>query len=246
MLSKSEIKYIQSLTQKKFRQQYGQFIIEGPKLIHELFVRKPAWLKHIYGNKSWWEQQSHAIQNEVQAFFTEIELFELEKISSLQAPQDVLAIVEMPIIEKQPLTNDHWILALDGIRDPGNMGTIIRTAHWFGVHQIFCSHDCVDSFSSKVVQASMGSIFCVNIFYEDLSRFLANCSAPVYGALLSGVSINKIVQPAKGIILIGNEGKGIRQELIPFITHAVTIPGKSDAESLNAAIAAGILMYKFI
>jgi RNA methyltransferase, TrmH family len=253
MLTKSEVKYIQSLSQKKFRAEYNQFVAEGPKLINELLTRKPGWVKKIYATNDWWSNQAAVLKNKFQACFTPTEVFELEKISNLQTPQDVLAVVEMPAededissAEDEDISSaDNKILALDGIQDPGNMGTIIRTAHWFGIHTIICSSDCADVFQPKVVQASMGSIFSVAVVYKNLEDFLAEKTRPVYGALLNGLPVQSVTAATDAIILIGNEGKGIRPNLISYINHPVTIPGFSDAESLNAAVAAGILLYSF-
>ena len=151
----------------------------------------------------------------------------------------------MPEAEADISSAEGRILVLDGIQDPGNMGTIIRTAHWFGIDTIICSPDCADVFQPKVVQASMGSIFSVAVVYKNLEDFFAENTKPVYGALLNGQPVNTVTAATDAIILIGSEGKGIRLNLIPFITHPVTIPGFSDAESLNAAVATGILLYSF-
>lgn len=262
MLSKNEIKYIQNLAQKKYRQQVNEFVVEGPKLTNELLVRKPDWLVKIYGTKDWWGKQPEKLKQNFHAFYIGVETFELEKISNLQTPQEVLAVASLQftvsswqntdlvrqITEKQMLTahrqpeTANWIIALDCIQDPGNLGTVIRTAHWFGILQIICSLDCADAFSPKVVQASMGSIFSVSIIYTDLEKFLSKQKWPVYGALFKGENIYKQANIEKGILLIGNEGKGISKSLLPFISHPITIPALGDAESLNAGVAAGILM----
>ncbi len=242
MLQKNEAKYIQSLHHKKQRDEQGLFIAEGPKVIGELIKRQPDWIKNIYATANW--QLPHLKKvGEINSFtVTQIEAFELEKISALQTPQQVLAIVEQPIFSYKP--TNGWLLALDGIQDPGNLGTIIRTAHWFGIEQVICSPDCADAFSPKVVQASMGSVFWVKPIYRELQPFFETYEQPVYGAFLDGKSISKIDKVVPGCILIGNEGKGIRKEVLPFITQKLTIPGGyGDAESLNAAIAAGILMH---
>jgi len=250
MLSKNEIKYIQSLSHKKFRQEHGFFIAEGPKLFNELWTRKPTWLERLYATKSYWDQLTKELQQSLQHAYMPVEDFELSKISMLQTPQELLAVVKIPSEHSEAAIAEidqanNWMLALDNIQDPGNMGTLIRTAHWFGIHQIVCGHGCVDVYSPKVVQASMGSIFATNILYADLSDFFQQKKLPVYGALLHGEPLGKINPSKKGIILIGNEGHGISETLISQIDHPVTIPGHSDAESLNAAMAAGILMYAF-
>ncbi len=245
MLPKSVIKYIQSLSQKKFRTEYGQFVAEGTKVVSELLCRKPGWVKNIYATQEWWNSQSTTLKNKFQAYFTVTETFELEKISNLQTPQEVLAVVAMPVSASEDVFANNQILALDGLQDPGNMGSILRTAHWFGIHTIICSPDCADVFQPKVIQASMGSIFSVAVAYKNLEDFLAENEKPVYGALLNGLPVQTVTAAPDAIILIGNEGKGIRPNLISFINHPITIPGFSDAESLNAAVAAGILLYSF-
>ena len=245
MLTKSEVKYIQSLSHKKFRTESAQFVAEGPKILSELISRKPALLHRFFGTENWWQKQPDTFRNSYQRKFTAVADFELEKISNLQTPQEVLALVNMPV-QKNVVENSHIILVLDGIQDPGNMGTIIRTAHWFGIQHIVCSEDCTDVFAPKTVQATMGSLFSTQVLYTPLETYLAQQKIPVYGALLNGAPLAKMQFSKPAILLIGNEGKGIRPEPMPFITNPVTIPGYSDAESLNAAIAAGILMYGMI
>lgn len=239
MLPKNEAKYIQSLHHKKFRDEHSVFIAEGPKVVGELLKRQPDWVKKIYATADWLLGLSQNMGKTVQPLFTEIEKFELEKISALQTPQQVMAIAERPVFSYQ--NKEGWLMALDGIQDPGNLGTIIRTAHWFGIQQVVCSMDCADAFSPKVVQASMGSVFKVNTVYRDLFAFFNNYDLPVYGALLEGKNITE-AKAVEGCILIGSEGKGIRPDVLPFVTQKLTIVGNSDAESLNAAVAAGILM----
>ena len=241
MLPKNEVKYIQSLHHKKQRDEYGLLLAEGPKVVGELIKRQPDWIQKIYATADWLANLPVATQQFVQPFYSPIEAFELEKISALQTPQQVLAIAERPVFSYT--SNENWLLALDGIQDPGNLGTIIRTAHWFGINQVACNLDCADAFSPKVVQASMGSVFGVKIIYRELPQFFENYHQPVYGALLNGTPISVQAKKKPGCILIGNEGKGIRAEVLSFITEKLTIPGHGDAESLNAGVAAGILMH---
>lgn len=245
MLPKSEIKYIQSLSLKKFRQEHQSFVAEGDKIVHELMKRRPEWLQWLYATEQWWHQCDPALRQLVGERITFIEAFELEKISNLRTPQEVMATILLPLDHTIDIKAEDLILALDGIQDPGNMGTIIRTAHWFGIDKILCSPDSADVYAPKVVQASMGSVFMVEVEYTSLPERLAAAGVPVYGALLNGEPVERIGKGTKGIIVIGNEGNGIRPEVIPTITHPVTIPGAGDAESLNAAIATGILLYSF-
>lgn len=180
-------------------------------------------------------------------FPTNIKLFEvnnaeLDKISTLQTPQGILALVNMPLkqkIEPNSLRN-KFSLVLDDIQDPGNLGTIIRTADWFGIDHIICSEQTVEVYNPKTVQATMGSLARMNIFYTDLGAFIKDAELPVYGALLNGNNIYKIDWGNEGLILLGNEGHGISEKLIKKITIPVTIPRIGQAESLNVAVSAAI------
>lgn len=172
----------------------------------------------------------------------EISVTELEKISSLKTPQDVIAQIRLPA---WPVPDHHELkgkfsLVLDGIQDPGNMGTIIRIADWFGIGNIICSEDTVDSYNPKVVQACMGSLARVKVHYVNLVDFLANVPLPVFGALLHGSNIYRTDLGNEGLIIMGNEGNGIRSEVQKMITKAITIPRVGKAESLNVAIATAI------
>lgn len=235
MISKNEIKYIQSLFQKKNRDTEGLFIAEGVKLVDEL-LHSDFIIQKIYATDEWIKSRA-SISNVVL-----VESFELEKISGLMTPNQVLAIARKNIPKQEPVEKDHITLVLDGIQDPGNLGTIIRIADWFGVTQIVAGNDTADVYNPKTVQATMGSICRVNVWYKELSSWLANAKLPVYGALLNGKSIFETERLKEGIIVIGNESKGIRENILPFITQAVTIPAKGKAESLNAAVAAGIIL----
>lgn len=172
----------------------------------------------------------------------EISAGDLTKISSLTTPQQFLALIKIP--ESRVLTTQmlkgSFSIALDGIQDPGNLGTIIRTADWFGFNRVICSEDTVDVYNAKVVQATMGSLSRVHVEYTDLKALLQNCSLPVFGALLNGKSIYKTDFGSEGLVILGNEGKGIRPEIIDKITYPVTIPSFGKAESLNVAISASI------
>ena len=235
MLSRNDVKYIQSLCHKKFRQQEGLFIAETPKLIDEL-LNSQYEIKNIYATQEWITQ--HSVQQAPVMAITEIEL---ERISALQTPNQVVAVVKQK--DEAPLNiSDEWVLVLDGIQDPGNLGTIIRIADWFGIKHIICSNDTADRYNHKVVQSTMGSFVRVNIIYTDLAPFLKKISVPVFGALLQGENIYTLNNSTKGIIVIGNEGKGIAPELLPFISKPVTIPKIGGAESLNAAVATGIIV----
>ena len=241
MLSKSEIKYIQSLFQKKFRDTENCYLAEGPKIVDEALTTPGITVKKIWALQEWVHQHQPM---HPQVDMIPVAGFELEKISQLKTPNETVAL-----IEKKDNENTGWhdaanlVLALDGIQDPGNLGTIIRTADWFGVPGIVCSSDCADVYNSKVVQSTMGSIFRIPVTYTDLPGWLAGQNnVPVYGAVLDGAPLHEKKSPANGILVIGNESKGIRPEVAAYLTHKITIGRIGSAESLNAAVAAGILL----
>ena len=234
MVTKSELKYIQSLSDKKVRLETGCFIAEGVKLVGEMIAAGYP-LKAVYALDSW---ESPDATLEV----TRIEAFELEKMSMLQTPNQVLAVAMMPQKKETLDLAGPLTIVLDGIQDPGNMGTIIRTADWFGITQIVASEDTVDVYNPKVIGATMGSFMRVSVTYKNLADWMPTIKLPVYGALLEGENVFTIKTPQKGLLVIGGEGKGIRENILDFITHPVTIPKIGEAESLNAGIAAGIIV----
>jgi len=235
MLSKNELKYIQSLCQKKQRQSEGLFIAEGTKLVDEL-LQSPYTIRKLYALEDWVKEHRTAVA------VTTVTEIELEKISGLQTPNQVLAIVEQQTPASEPELNNQLTLVLDGIQDPGNLGTIIRIADWFGIKQVVASEDTVELYNPKVIQSTMGSFTRVNFWYRSLYTFLESATIPVYGALLNGKDMHGEPPVTEGLLVIGNESKGISKELLPFISHPITIPRLGGAESLNAAVAAGIIV----
>lgn len=238
MLSKSQISFIKSLHQKKYRKENGLFCIEGIKSIGE-FINSNYKLHSIYYNPTFFSSLPKFPAN-IKLF--EVNNAELDKISTLQTPQGILALVHMPVQQKlnpESLRN-KFSLVLDDVQDPGNLGTIIRTADWFGIQDLICSEHTVEVYNPKTVQATMGSLARMRIHYTDLATFIGDASLPVYGALLNGNSIYNIDWGTEGLILLGNEGHGISEELIAKITTSVTIPRIGEAESLNVAISAAI------
>lgn len=163
----------------------------------------------------------------------------MRELSMLHSASNILAIVKKPIHET---SDSKFILAIDGVQDPGNFGTIIRTADWFGVDKIVCSKETVDVFNSKVIQSSMGSLFRIPIVYTNLATYLQESTLPIYGALLEGKNMYESKLTSKSITLMGNEGNGISEELRTFITDPILIPGKGKAESLNVAVATGVIL----
>jgi len=235
MISKNELKYIQSLSQKKTRDIEGIFIAEGIKLVNEL-LQSDIVIKKIYATEEW------IAEHQQQPNIIKVNPEELKKISTQSTPNQVLAIAEKKKLATEPLLKNKITLVLDGIQDPGNFGTIIRIADWFGIDQIMASSDTADLYNSKVIQSTMGSIIRVNVWYKDLTTWLSKAGIPVYGALLNGANIYHVKPIKEGLLVIGNESKGIRENLLPFIQHTVTIPKKGAAESLNAAVATGIIL----
>ena len=240
MISKNQVKYIQSLGQKKSRDEEKCFVAEGPKLVNELLTAPNCRVVQVYALKEWIDGHSTAREN---AELIEVSNVELEKISQLTTPNQVLAVVEKIQWKNDLQIKGTVALALDTIQDPGNMGTIIRLADWFGIMSIFCSLDCVDVYNPKVVQSSMGSISRVSVAYMDIESLLKeNKDLRIYAAVLNGRDITKMEKIREGIILIGNESKGINEELLKLANVQITIPGKGKAESLNAAVATGIIL----
>jgi TrmH family RNA methyltransferase len=237
MVTKQDIKLIKSLNQKKYRQQLGLFTVEGVKGIEE-FLNSDFKLNRLYTTKQIFDAPNTKT--------LEISENELKKISSLKNPNTALAIFEIP---KSKNTNSHGlIVALDDVRDPGNLGTIIRLCDWYGVKDLVCSHSTVDCYNAKVVQATMGSLTRVNITYINLAEFMLNYSGDVFGTYMNGENIYNADLPNEGIIVLGNEANGISEEMSSIIDRRITIPqfGKSkDTESLNVANATAIVLSEF-
>ncbi|MBI3138464.1 MAG: RNA methyltransferase [Sphingobacteriales bacterium] len=239
MLVKSKIKYIQSLGQKKFRDETGVFIAEGPKIVKELLNAGPALVQEVYALPEWITENQHLLKH---TLTEEITGAELQKISQLKTPNKVLALAGQ-FTHEQMEVKGRLTLALCGIQDPGNLGTIIRIADWFGITQVVCSEDSADLYNPKVIQSTMGSIARVRVYYSNLADLIGDpAGVPVYATVLDGQDVSKIEKPGQGILLIGNESKGIPPELLQRASVRITIPKKGGAESLNAAVAAGIIL----
>lgn len=238
MLSKSQISLLKSLQQKKFRREHGVFVAEGYKSVTE-FANSGYQVQSIYHTAA---IAPKMLKLSAKINFQEISLSEIGKISALTTPADVLAVIKMPDWPALNYTElkEKFSIVLDGIQDPGNMGTIIRTADWFGMTHLICSEDTVDVYNPKVVQATMGSLARVKVYYQPLETLLSALKLPVYGALLDGQNIYNLEFPGEGLLLMGNEGNGIRADLQRLIKHPVTIPGAGKTESLNVAIATAI------
>ncbi|MFT3936136.1 MAG: RNA methyltransferase [Chitinophagaceae bacterium] len=242
MITKLQVKYIQSLRQKKFREEEGVFVAEGPKIINELLAEQPGALVSLYATEAWLRVHEKLLQGTTQSKFVLIKEEELERISFLQTPHEALGIFKKPTDTKLVFAQTLSLM-LDGIQDPGNMGTLIRIADWFGLRNIVCSPDCADAFAPKVVQSTMGSIMRVQLQYTDILQLATQQkNIPLYAATLNGEKINDMQPIKEGIIVIGNESKGIQPALLEHCKKRITIPRIGHAESLNAAVAAGIIL----
>ena len=236
MVTKNEIKRVASLRQQKFRKELGLFVVEGRKMTEEL-LRSNFQVEALYATET---SQDLFPQAET------VSEVQMAQMSGQDTPPGILAVVNTPKT-RQLSPSPRFILALDGIANPGNMGTLIRTAEWFGIHDIVCSPDCVEVWNPKVIQATMGSIFRINVLETDLTQFLSQQQRQgkaIYGALLEGKNLFEMKDVEDGVIIIGSESHGIRNEVLPCITHPVTIPrvGMSQTESLNASVAGAIIM----
>ncbi len=239
MLSKNRIKLIKSLHLKKFRDESNLFLVEGEKMALELIRLKKEYIEQIYATKEFIDL------NKVEQEIEEITEKELAQISTLKTPNKVLIVCKKWNLTENINSQNEFYLALDEIQDPGNLGTIIRLADWFGVKNIVCSKNTADCFNPKVVQATMGSIFRVNLIYQDLISFIETKKLPVYGAFLEGESIYQKALSPKGILVLGNEGNGISREIENLVSDKITIPRFGEAESLNVSVATGILLSEF-
>lgn len=236
-LSKNQLKLITSLQQKKYRIKNGLFIAEGAKVVGE-FLNSNFKLNHLFcvNESAYSGVESITLISEV----------ELKKISTLKTPNNVLALFEIPKEEK--LKKEGFVVALDEVNDPGNLGTIIRLCDWFGVDQLICSTNTVDCFNSKVVMASMGSLTRVSIVYTDLSIYLKESVLPKYATLMDGENVYKSELPKQAILVMGNEANGISDPVLKLLDASVSIPRFGNVqvtESLNVATATAILLSEF-
>ena len=244
MLSKSHIKFIKSLQIKKFRKEHGLFLVEGRKNIAEL-LQSGFETKMLAGTKSFIEEVGKTIKKQVEVY--EIKQDVLDSITTLEHNEAGVAVVKVPTTNNLPTPDKNRLyLLLDGLQDPGNLGTIIRTADWFGLQTIFCTPNTVELYNPKVIAATMGSFLRVNVHYENAKFILETFKKqgiPVIGSVLKGKDLNTVTFRS-GLLVVGNEGKGISDEILKQIDLPVTIPGYGDAESLNAAVATGIILYR--
>ena len=238
MVSKNQIKLITSLQQKKYRFANQLFFAEGIKVIQEL-LQSNFELEHLYTIQNDFEEVEASKR-------TLINEADLKKISALATPNTCLAVFKIPVEKK--IIESGLIVALDSVRDPGNLGTILRLCDWFGIKQLLCSKETVDIYNPKVVQATMGSIARVNVNYIDLNVFISQSKLAVFGTFMDGENIYKTDLPEEGIVIMGNEANGISKELEKSINNRLTIPRFGDVqktESLNVATATAIILSEF-
>lgn len=247
MLSKNDIKNIKSLEHKKFRTEKGLFIAEGHKTVLELTGKFSCTL--LAATQDWLDCHRNIPAERIESVTTD----ELKRASLLQSPQDVLAVFRIPKseIKMSDTAQNNLVLALDDVQDPGNLGTIIRLADWFGIKDVFCSKGTADIYNPKAVQATMGALTRVRVHYTDLKQSIKELpeSVPVYGTFLDGEIIYDTKLSANGVIIMGNEGNGITPEIKQSVTHKLYIPnwpkGAPTSESLNVAIATAIVCSEF-
>ena len=238
MVSKNQIKLITSLQQKKFRQTHKLFIAEGAKVIQE-FLQSNFVLEHLFVTETIFTEVDNSQ-------ITTISESDLKKITCLATPNNCLALFKIP--EQKKTVNSGLIVALDDIRDPGNLGTIIRLCDWFGVSQIICSEQTVDVYNPKVIQATMGSISRVTVSYLNLENYIKEANSPVYGTFMDGKNVYNEVLPENAILILGNEANGISNQLEQLVSNKIAIPrfgNLQKTESLNVATATAIFLSEF-
>ena len=251
IITRNQVKMILSLQKRKVREDNLLFVIEGDKLVRE-YLMAGNHVVLLAGKKEWISSEADEVISRAEETVT-VSYDELRRISSLKTPHNVLAVARMPVRRyNDDLTAGRLTMALENVQDPGNLGTIIRIAAWFGIENIICSPDCVDYYNPKVIQASMGAFIYVKVWYRPLDEVMSKANADditVYGATMDGKSIYANTLGSEGIILLGNESRGISEALLRHVTERITIPGPGRAlagiESLNVSMAAAIICSEF-
>jgi TrmH family RNA methyltransferase len=246
MLSKNQIRFIRSLDQKKKRAENGVFVCEGVRCVKEI-LRSSLDVISIYGTEEWINEHGKSVGRNTDLY--PVNEGELKKISFVKTPHEVLAVVKIPLWKFVPSHLDaDWIMGLENIQDPGNLGTLVRLADWFNIRHIVCSKDTADVYNPKVIQATMGSITRVQVHYLDLERLIMDHPrVPVVATTLTGTPIMKADLPRHGLILFGNEAEGISASLLSRVTSQVLIPSSSPhpaVDSINVSAAAAIVLYE--
>ncbi|HAG39036.1 23S rRNA (guanosine-2'-O-)-methyltransferase RlmB [Pseudoalteromonas sp. P1-30] len=239
MISKNQLKLIRQLGQKKYRKQYNQYLVQGEKNVLEL-LNSPLKAVDIFATQAFINTHQNQFP---EVDFTPAEEESLTKVSTLVSNNAAIAVVDMP---KADLPNNTGlILALDGVSDPGNLGTIIRVADWYGIKHIVTSTDSADAYNPKTISATMGSFVRVSVSQVELPEYLQTLNMPIYGAFLDGQSVHTTDFSAKGVLLMGSESHGIREQCAKLVSDKITIPAFGEAESLNVAMATGIILDNF-
>ncbi len=240
MFSKQQQKYVQSLQIKKYRQEHQRFLVEGAKSVVEL-LNADFEIELVLGTERFLIENEKKLKK---ISFEQISQTELEKLGTLQSNDAALAVVKMRENKYLSANENEFVLVLDDIRDPGNLGTIIRIADWYGIKKIICSENTVEFYNPKVIAASMGPFTRINIYYSDLLAFFSKNkqNASILGTFLNSENVHKIDFPTKGYIVLGNESNGINAEVERFITKKITIPRFGHAESLNVGIATAVVL----
>jgi len=239
MLSKAQNKYIRSLSQQKYRAEHGVFVVEGDKIARE-WLAESHRIQYIVATEQWLQDNVKLTGKHKDAIVASVSEQELQAVSQLQKANEVLLVVHRDN-DNATLPKGEWCIVLDTLQDPGNMGTIIRIADWFGIRHVMATHDSVDYYNPKVIQAAMGGHLRVQLHNADILQFIAQSDVPVYAAALDGDNIYSLKDVKPGVIVIGNESKGISTAVMQLATKKITIPRIGGAESLNAAVSAGII-----
>ncbi len=247
MITKATIKHIQQLQQKKYRDEKGIFFAEGSKVVIELLNHNVFECQAVYCTQKWHDELSKSLAIKLVGNINIIQGFELEKISAMTLPNNVLAVFKKAVLPDNIDFKNKISIVLDDIQDPGNLGTIIRIADWFGIENIICSLATADCYNPKVVQSTMASLGNVNMYYKDVLLFLENQNdIKKYAATLDGNNIKPQQKLKEGIIIIGNESKGISDKVLHFADEKISIQKIGKAESLNAAVATGIILHSLV
>ncbi len=240
MITKNQIKYINSLQQKKFRIEHQSFVVEGAKSVLEL-LKSDFEIELLFVTDDFFEENQTLLQSQTLAFEI-IKSGDIEKVGSFSSNNAALAVVKTKKNTELLISENEFALILDDVRDPGNLGTIIRIADWYGITKIICSNSTVDFYNPKVINSTMGSFTRIGLYYTDIEQFIKKQTTNIYGTLLSGENIHRTNFSKSGFIVIGNEANGISEEIEKLITHKITIPRFGGAESLNAGIATAVVL----
>lgn len=244
-MTKAQIKFIQSLSRQKYRKEHNAYLVEGDKNAKE-WLQSDCEVQYIVAGTVWAENHINLIQKHPEAELVIAADFELEKITSLQSAQMVVLVVRKKAMTFMAPESNQWSLLLEKIQDPGNMGTIIRTADWFGIRHIVCTPDCVEIYNPKVVQASMGSLLRLQIAEMEINDFISTNKQPLYAACLGGQDLRELQNPQPGVIAMGNESQGLSAAVTDAADVQMTIPRMGGAESLNVSVATGIICAQFM